>query len=582
MRLLTRPYEHHLVCAAAIYLVGLAIYAGTLSAPFVFDDYPNIRDNPAVRMAELTREGLRAAAFDGPAPNRPLANVTFALNYLAGGYDVAGYRLVNVIIHVLNAVLVYFLTFMLLARSEPVQRRLGPVGDRPALLRLAALLAGTLFVAHPAQTQAVVYVVQRMTELATFFYLGALLLYVQGRTGAAGARRAWLWSGALLAWLLALACKEIAATLPAVILLTELCFFRSRERRWRAGDLGYVALIAACVAVLAFVYLGEDPVRALRAGYAGRDFAMGERLLTELRVLVFYIGLILLPLPGRLSLEHSFALSHSLSDPPSTIVCAGILLGLALLGYALARRHVVLAYCIAWFFVTLCVESTFVGLELAYEHRLYLPMFAFVLAAAYGFTFALARHRGVALGVAASLVIALSAGTVLRGETWTDRVALWSDVVAKNTASARARNNLARALLDAGRTADAAAEFTEALRIDPRYAEPYNNLGVLHAAARRFAQAERHFLTALSLDPGYAQAHNNLGIALLRQDRVPEALRHLQAAVSIAPRYAKARANLAAVLMRLERREEACAQVRAALALEPGVAELERAASRCP
>ena len=123
MKLAGKPYERHLLAVILVYCLGFAVYWNSLSVPFVFDDYPNIRDNPSIRLTSLDLDALRAAAFEGYAQRRPVANLSFALNYVAGGYDVKGYHLVNVLIHVANGVLVYFIALILFRRSRSITGR---------------------------------------------------------------------------------------------------------------------------------------------------------------------------------------------------------------------------------------------------------------------------------------------------------------------------------------------------------------------------------------------------------------------------------------------------------------------------
>jgi len=173
VKLVGKAYEIHLPAIIVLYVLGFAVYLNSFPVPFVFDDYPNIRNNASIRLASIDIEGLRAAAMESHASRRPIANVSFALNYLAGGYDVKGYHLVNIFIHVVNGTLVYFLALILLRRDQALGSS-PPASTRR--LQFAALLAAAIFVAHPAQVQAVTYIVQRMTSMSTMFYLLSLLL----------------------------------------------------------------------------------------------------------------------------------------------------------------------------------------------------------------------------------------------------------------------------------------------------------------------------------------------------------------------------------------------------------------------
>ncbi|TFH50443.1 MAG: tetratricopeptide repeat protein [Lysobacterales bacterium] len=572
MKLAGKPYEVHLLAVIFLYVLGFAIYLNTFSVPFVFDDYPNIRDNPSIRLTSIDIGDIHAAAFESHTSRRPVANISFALNYLAGGYDVKGYHLVNILIHIVNGVLVYFLAFIILCRI----RMPGIQPSMPDLhARLAALVAAAIFIAHPVQIQAVTYIVQRMTSMATMFYLLSLLFYLLGRLREDRTWRIVYWLAALASWLFALGSKEIAATLPVIIVIIEFLFFRDSDKTWPGIHPGLLILALAATVGVFFLYLGSEPAFTVAEQYAGRDITPGERMLTELRVLVFYLSLLAFPNPGRLSLEHAFTVSHSLTDPITTLAAAGILIALLFVGLRLARRHPTVSFCIMWFLITLSVESSFIGLELAFEHRLYLPMFSFALAIAYLLSLAPARQRTMATALAGVLVVILAATSITRNVTWQNPAALWADAASKNPGSFRAQNNLARALVDQGRPDQAALHFNEAIRLNPQYAEPHNNLGTLHARAGGFEQAQAHFGMAIELNPRYAEAYNNLGVALLSQGLAHDAALQLGQAIRLAPGYAKAHANLSAALASMGQSQEACRHLLIAMHLDPAVSHAQ-------
>jgi len=578
VKLFGKPYEAHLLAVIVLYLLGFAVYLNSFSVPFIFDDYPNILDNPSIRMTAVDFDNLHAAAVESHASRRPIANVSFALNYLAGGYDVKGYHLVNILIHVVNGVLVYFVCLILLNRNQAL------VGQRTASsrrMRLVALLAAAVFIAHPVQVQAVTYIVQRMTSMATMFYLMSLLLYLLGRQREDWPGRGAYWSAAFALWLLALHSKEIAATLPIVLVMIEYFLFRGSRKAWAGLHPGVLLFSLMASIGVVFLYLGSDPGASIAAQYTEHGITPGERLLTELRVVVFYLSLLVLPLPSRLSLEHTFAVSHGLTDPISTLIAATFLLALIITAARLCRRHPILSLCITWFLITLSIESSFIGLELAFEHRLYLPMFGFALATAYLFSLTPVRHRTIAIGFGGAMVVALAAASIARNTDWQDAAVLWADTASKNPSSYRAQNNLGRALMQQDKHEQAEHAFNEALRLNPQYPEPHNNLGSLHARAGRFDQAYAHFAAAIELNPRYAQAFNNLGVALLNQGLAQEAALQLAEALRLAPRYAKAHANLSVALLRLGEMQTACRHYRMALELDPAATLPQTVPGRC-
>jgi len=513
---------------AALALFAAGLYARSLAAPFHFDDGVNILQNPHLRLQQLDLAGLWRAAREG-ANRRPLANLSFALNYRLHGYAPAGFHAVNLLVHAACSAAVFALARRLLALQAALPGQRGPRAPASAQRAIAAL-AAALFAAHPLQSQSVVYVVQRMNSLAALFYLLALLAWLAARRAPSPAARAARFGLAGGAWLLALGSKEIAITLPAAIWLVEWLYLRDLDPRFaRASARRLLPPLLLAAGGLFYLYFqGPD------WGYHKRDFGMLERGLTELRVLLFYASLALFPAPGRLSIHHAFPLSQGLLDPPTTLLAAAALLALAALALALARRLRWLAFGIAWFLLHHLLESSLLPLELVYEHRNYLPMFGLAFAGACALAWlaqALALPRGVALGAAGLLVLALAGATALRVEVWLDNETLWRDAAAKAPGEAR----------------------------------PLHNLGVALAGKRRFGQAIALYERVLRLDPDHADARRNLGAARLHQGRPADALRALQEAERRAPDDAYTQAALGDALRLLGRPAEAEAHYRRAL-----------------
>jgi Flp pilus assembly protein TadD len=544
---------------ALIAVVGAALYAAVLDAPFYYDDYDNIVDNPRVHWTELRLDAWVLAALDSPT-RRPVAYWSFGLNHYFGGRDVRGYRAVNVAIHLVTALLVAWLTRFGLSRLPAAPSQIGA--------QRIALLAGMIFVAHPLQIQSVTYVVQRMNSLAALFYLAACAGFLCGRVAAGGRRLAW-YGAAGVAGLLAVGSKEVAITLPLAWWLFEWFLFRdlsrdfARRSFWRGG---VPLLLLAGGAYAAFLY-GPSWVDV------PREFTLAERLLTELRVVVFYLGLILLPLPSRLNLLHDFPLSRSLLDPLTTLAAALFLLVALGLAWGSARRAPLVAFGLVWFLLQLALESSVLPLALVYEHRTYLPLAGIAMAVAWGVFRLSAMRPSRALPVGIALVGLLALSTLLRNQVWRDEIRLWSDVAAKSPLQVPAHTNLGTALLRAGRSDAAIAAYRAALALDPGHAEAINNLGTVLLHTGDEQAALEHFRDAVERDPTHYRARHNLARALAERGRTAEALEQLQAALRLAPLQAQLWNGLGAVFVAQQRLDEAAAAFRSALQLDPGLEE---------
>ncbi len=557
---------------SSIAVLCLAAYSNSLSGPFVFDDVPNIQDNRSLRWTDFSWSGVQGAVRESPSPSRPVANLSFALNYYFGQHNVRGYHVVNIGIHLLTALLVYLLALAVLRRVPPREDRL----LRPSVSHWIALTAALIFASHPIQTQAVTYIVQRMTSLCAFFYLAALLLYIYGRTAQAPRRRWTLWASSVVCWLLALGSKQISVTLPVTILWFEWYFFQDSgvagaKKNTKFGLLALALL--GLLGLLAWLYLGSEPLDRLLASYAHRDFTLGQRLMTQFRVVMFYLSLLAVPHPSRLNLIHQVVPSQSPIEPITTLLSMVGISGLLGLTLYLAHRHRIASFCLLWFFLHLVIESSVIGLEMVFEHRLYLPMVGFSLLLAWLLFAGTGAPSGWAVAVPAAICLLLAVGSYHRNQVWQDEITLWSDVVSKSPQHARAHNNLGAALGRVGRFDAALTQVQEALQIEPDYAEAHYNWGVALAGLGRPEEAVAHYQKALRLEPDHAKAHDGWGTALQLLGRFEESVAHYEHALRIEPDYADAHYNWGTALANLGRSEEAIAHYRDALRNKTNLAE---------
>jgi len=566
------PNTYHRMAVLAIFLLTIIIYSNSLDCGFVFDDMQNITQNPYMRLQDLDAAKLFEAAFKSPMPNRPVANISFAINYFLGKYNPVGYHLVNILIHLFNGILVYFLA-VLTFNHNAVTPETNKHRSHSLSIYGMSLLAALTFVAHPIQVQSVTYIVQRMNSMATLFYLLALFFYIKGRSVAIRWKRWTLWAGCLISWILALGSKETAAILPFTLLLYEWFFLQDLDKNWLKRNLKYFTGLIALLALVAYLFLGANPLDTILGSYTHRDFTMGERVLTQFRVLVYYLSLLLYPHPARINLLHSIPTSHSLFDPVTTFFSLLILTGFLVLAFCLAKKQRLISFCILWFFIHLVIESSIIGLEIIFEHRLYLPMFGFALLAAYLVFNLFSAKRTWALIVATALIVSLGSATYLRNRIWQDPITLWSDVISKNSQSSRARYNLGSDLARQGRFKEAVDHFYEALKLKPDYGKAHNNLGLALFKQGKLNQAANHFSEALRIQSGNAAAHYNLGLVWEEQGNRKIAVNHYLKALQIMPDFAEAHNSLGIVLQEQESYQQAIYHFSEALKLKPDLAE---------
>jgi len=520
------------------------LYRVSLEGGFVLDDKNNIANNPYVQVTSLTAKSLADAASKSVLPTRPIANISFGLNYFFHGYTVKGFHLVNILLHIASGIILFFFIRAFLGLPR-VRRRYGP-------LEWVPLGTAVLWLLHPVETQTVNYIVQRMTLLAALFYILSFFLFIKGRTAASSPRKYLYWLGSLIAALLGLGSKETVAMLPFFLVLFDWYFIRNPQKPLSRKFIFITSLLLVIGVLLAFFYLGKNPLSHIMDSYHGRDFTLAQRLLTQGRVVLFYLGLILLPLPSRLNLEHDFQLSMSLIDPPATLFAIGAIVFLLIIAFAKARRSPLLSFCIVWFFGNLLIESSVIGLEMIFEHRLYLPSMLAILPAIV-WLHRILPNRRVQVAVYLAVLSCCMFWTYERNMAWSDTVSLLSDSASKSPNSHRAHLNLGIELKNRNRLDEAISHYHKALQLKPAYAEAYYNLGNAFSIQGKFKEATENYFKALRLTPLDVDTHYNLGYTLAKLWRFDEAVYHYSMAIKLKPDFMEARQELAALKQNIEK-----------------------------
>ncbi len=415
--MLTMP-RMPVIALAGLLILTLLAYLPGLGGGFILDDYSNITSNQALQIEELDYESLKTAALSGKSSRfkRPVSTLSFSINEYLAGLSPYWFKLVNLLIHMLCGLLLYLLTRLVL--SAHAWKTGVELDDRQNAI--IALVVTALWLLHPANLTSVLYVVQRMTSLSALFTIAGLCLYMQARLRQLSGRVGF--PLILLAFpvlgLLAFLSKENGALLPLFMLLTEFSFFG-----FRAGK-RYTQRLLAIPVVIIGIYTLYSPEWIMR-GYKIRDFSVGERLLTQARVLWEYIHLILAPSNQSLGLFHDdITISKGLFSPPTTFSSILGLLALGGTAWLVRHRAPIASFGILFFLTGHLLESSFLPLEMMYEHRNYLPSYGLLLAAGYFLASPLLSLRTlwVRRSIAAALVLMLGVATAIRASIWGDPV----------------------------------------------------------------------------------------------------------------------------------------------------------------
>ncbi|MDP3919342.1 MAG: tetratricopeptide repeat protein [Candidatus Omnitrophota bacterium] len=537
-----------LICAGIVCL-GVIIYANTFQSSFHLDDFRRITRNTAVH------DFSDSSAIWEAHKQRFFTYWTFALNHHFHGDDVLGYHLANTGIHIAAALAVFFLV-CLLYRTPAMKERFSE--DEGKLL---ALFSALIFLCHPLQTQAVTYVIQRLASLSGLCYLIVVLFYLRGRlTG-----EWWNFAVALAAGILAVFSKESTYTLPFAIILCEVFFFKggSYSKRTALAALLFIPVIV--------VYFAAFHDRFASGGIAaatslGEALPRGQYLLTQINVLRTYIRLLFVPL-GQ-SVDYDYPSTTSLANVP-TLFSLAFLLGWAAAAVIVYRKHRILSFGIAWFFLALSVESSVIPIEdIIFEHRLYLPLFGFALAIPYGAGLILKRRQD--LVVLLSIIVALLALlTFARNRVWKDEISLWKDTTQKSPGNARAFMNLGNAYMQRKMFDKAIPVTARAVELDPDDIYARINHGMAYEMMGRLDEALAVYQGARAVDRDTGIPDMNIAMVHYSRKEYDKAMASIEGAIKINPDNYRFYVNSAVIYRDVGDHERSVRDLEKVLALNP-------------
>ncbi len=516
------------VVALLIALVVAAVFAPAIGNGFVnWDDDVNITGNPHFRGFSATHLKWM---FTTPRMGHyiPLTWLTLAADHAIWGMDPRGYHLTNVLLHAINAALVFLIARRLL--------RAYPLG--------AAAFAALAFGLHPLRAESVAWVTERRDVLSGCFVLLSLLAYLRAVDRGRAARARWL-GASLGLYAASLLSKAITMSFPLVLVILDAYPLRRRALLEKAP----FAAVAGIGAILAVAALRTTTVTSWEAYGGAARFAMA------MFSLAFYVSRTLVPL-GLSPLYELPPTVHALG--PEFLLST--VMTVALTGVAIGLRRRAPWFTAAWAaYVAMVLPVSGIvhaGLQLAHDRYSYLSCVPWALLGGAGVGVLMARRRrSIRPGVfaaGATAAILLIAGwswlTVQQVRIWRSSDALWEAAVDADPTCAVCRGNLGRAYLVGGRLDDAARELRTGIALRPGWATLHNTLGALLYRQRRYQESAAEFSLAVRLRPGFAEPINNLGVVEARIGRLEEAERHFEAALRLQPDYVDARENLARVL----------------------------------
>ena len=545
---------------ATLALFLLLIYSNSFHCGWHLDDFHSITENPNIQLQRFTWENIRKALHsDLNYPEklyRPIAGLTFALNFFVSGADPFSYHMVNLIIHWLSSSFLFLFLYRTLNLPSFQQTYAGGAC-------WIAFLSAVLWAINPIQTQSVTYVVQRMTSLAGLFYIVSLYFYAKGRTTLGGKNRVLYGTLCFAAFVLAFGSKENAALLPISILLYEGTMVQVDIGSWIKRHKTYVLAALALILTLSilYAYYRRGSLLSFLNDYEERPFTLAQRLLTQPRVILFYLSLIFYPLPSRLSIAHSIDVSTSLFNPWTTFFASLSMAGAVVLALLFSKKYRILSFCFLFFLVNHLLESSVFPLELVFEHRNYIPSMMVFLPVAIGICLLFEKYanapamKSVLAAFIALLLLGLAHATYLRNFAWKSEQTLWADASVKAPDQFRPHHNLGVTYQQQGRLQEAVAEFEKALKSKGvnRKTEKvvtYYHLGRAHQQIGDLQRAKAFYEQALHMDANLPQALADLGVLYGAEGDTRKASLYLERALKADPENPYVNFNMGLSLMK--------------------------------
>lgn len=589
------PTWTHLVL---ILLVGITVYSNTFYVPFVLDDHYSIEFFGTLKFKDIIFHGS----------DRRVGDLTFALNDYLHGANLVGYHSTNLAIHLATAITLYFFVHSIIFSL----RKSITDNQTTFMEQFMPFATALLFVCHPLQTQAVTYTIQRYTSLATLFYLLSVLAFTKARYAFEQERyqlKTWLWGSAcIVAALLSFGSKQIAATIPLMLIVLEVMLFRGRLLN-RRFFIACTALFMLIPATLLYEWQAgqlDDFLYDLRHATADNLFiSRTVYFLTQTRVVVTYLRLLFLPINQNLFYDYPIYSSFFSLSVLASIALHSFLIIVAIVFFRLSRNNLssinwsrgvsqrLAALGIVWFYIALTVESSLIPIrDVIFEHRVYLPSVGFfitITAILAGMIGTQQTGKRTLWALLAISCLTLSGMTIARNHIWGDSLTIWEDTAKKSPNKGIVLANLAAEYLDRNRPDKSLPLFVRAIEANPNLDfRAKTGVGASMKALKmnesRFTTGDEYILPGGTLNGGYLDygsyskwesvISNNMGLAFEYLNAPEKALHAYKTSVTMNPAYDLAWYNMALLTARWGFKAQTAEAINRLKILNPAMAKV--------
>ena len=539
-------------------LLGLLIYSQTFQSDFVFDDAMFILNNP-----DITDFKYVSLIWHVFPLTRSIGFYSFALNYYFNQLAPQGYHIFNFIVHLIAVGLVWALADVLIKITKWL--------PQCPFRREIPFIVAVLFLVHPCQTQAVSYISQRFESMATVFYLGTVYCYLRARISINEMHKIILFVLSGLLAILGILTKEVAITVPAMILASEWILFpgKNNKRFYIVLSVGGILLFWAFSRML-HTGLSIFFQTTISQSHDGDVLTPAGYFLTQLRVFLTFLRLLVVPI--HQNVDYDYPASTSLIHPPLT------LLGLCVIGFIiflvirLRHRAPLIAWGLAWVLITFSINLA-PRANVIFEHKLYLISFGFFLSTVSLLPLLIPDRRKFILAVLC-VITALSFATFQRNKVWKNPVTLWNDTILKSPHKVRPYVNRGYILYHQGHVEQAIADYNKAVELDPDLAAAYNNLGWAYYNLGDLNKAFLYYSKAIEKDPRLAKAYYNRAIVYCKQGKYRQAILDFSRGIDIDPVHTDSFYNRGLAYYTEGNFDEALADYNKALEIDPNDADV--------
>jgi tetratricopeptide (TPR) repeat protein len=533
------------------FVVGFLIYSNVIDSQWVFDDFHTIVNNEEIRDVDNYLE------FDTWKPglqNRSVSFFTFALNYQLGGLDPTGYQIFNILIHIINSILVFLIVLLLIKSAKK---------NIALKVYFTAAFVGLIFLVHPIQTQAVSYIVQRMTSLSVMFLFAGFLTYIIARLNFSSDTKKYipLILISFILFILSFYSKQIGAISVIVLLIFESIFASELKlKNWRIYSVTYLTISLLAFILVLFLFgipSATDKISSMKY------------LFTQFSILPNYLQLIFFPI--NQNIDHDIEIQNSLLNFMSVFGALLLLIIFWLINLLRKMKQQIASVGLAIFVSGLIIESSIFPIEdLMFEHRMYLPIFGLLLFLA-GISIEYLKESSINKFFIGILIVSivLSMVSYKRNTVWQDGITLWTDAVSKSPDKARCYYERGSEYVRQENYQLANIDFTKAISLNPNYSEAFNNRGYIRFVQKDYKNAINDFNLALRYSPNYVDALINRMESYIALGMNDKALQDLKFLIDGRAINEKDHLKLGEIFTRMKEYSRAIGQYQATLQKDP-------------